>query len=121
MRLRSLLFVFAVAGCASAGTKADPNIVASFVRGQTTVADAEAALGEPNASTTASDGSTVLVYTYARSSVRAATFIPLVGGFVGGADTKTQSAVLRFGSDGKYIDFTTSTGNIGTGMGLSAH
>jgi hypothetical protein len=74
----------AVGACASAGTKVDPDTVASFVKGRTTVAEAEAALGEPNATSTKSDGSTVLVYTYARSSVRASTFIPLVGAFVGG-------------------------------------
>ncbi len=107
-------------GCASAGTKVDPDTVASFVKGQTTVAEAEAALGEPNGSATKPDGSTMLVYSYSRSSVRASTFIPIVGAFVGGADTKTQSVALRFGADGTYQDATTTTGNLGVGTGLAS-
>jgi hypothetical protein len=109
-----------LAGCASAGTKVDQATVASFVKGQTTVGEAEAALGEPNGTATKPDGSTVLVYTYSRTSVRAATFIPYVGAFVGGADTKTQTAALRFGSDGTYQDASMTTGNVGAGLGLAA-
>jgi hypothetical protein len=87
----------AVTGCASAGTKIDPNAVAAFQKGRTTIADAEAALGDPSATTTLSNGTTSLVYSYAQSSVRAATFIPVVGAFVGGADAKAQTVVLIFG------------------------
>jgi hypothetical protein len=94
--------------------------VATFVKGRTTVADAEAALGEPNGTTTAQDGSTTLVYTYARTSVRASTFIPYVGAFVGGTDSKTQTTSLMFGADGTYQGATASTGNIGAGVGLAA-
>jgi hypothetical protein len=118
MRAQVISVVLLVAGCASAGTKVDPNTVASFVKGQTTVAEAEQALGEPNGSATKPDGSTALVYSYARTSVRASTFIPIVGAFVGGADSKTQSVVLRFGPDGTYQDATSATGNIGLATGF---
>ena len=109
-----------VTGCASAGTKVDPQTLATFAKGQTTVAEVEAVLGDPNGTSTGPDGATVLVYTYSRTSVRAATFIPYVGAFVGGADTKSQSAVLRFGPDGTYQDASTTSGNIGAGVGLAA-
>jgi len=120
MRVATLCSVLVLAGCASAGTKVDPETVAAFVKGRTTVAEAEAALGEPTATTTKPDGSAVVVYSYSRTSVRASTFIPIVGGFVGGADSKTQSVALRFGTDGTYQDATTSTGNVGVGTGLAS-
>jgi len=120
MRLQVLCVALVLTGCASSGTKVDPNTVATFIKGRTTVADAEAALGEPNGTSTAQDGSTTLIYTYARTSVRASTFIPYVGAFVGGADSKTQSTILSFGADGTYQGATATTGNVGAGLGLAA-
>jgi sugar lactone lactonase YvrE len=120
MRVWVVCLVLVTTACASAGTKVDPNTVASFIKGRTTVAEVQDALGEANGSATRPDGSTVLVYTHARTSVRASTFIPIVGGFVGGADSKSQSVVLRFAPDGTYLDATSATGNVGAGMGLSA-
>jgi hypothetical protein len=120
MKRWSMAIVVLLAGCASAGTKVDPDTVASFVKGRTTVAEAEDALGQPNAMSTAPDGTTVLVYSYAHSSVRAATFIPVVGMFAGGTDTKSQSVVLRFGTDGTYRDASSSAGQVGVTTGLAA-
>ena len=120
MRLVVLGLAAALSSCASAGTKIDPNAVAAFVKGKTTVAQAEDALGEPNGTSSAQDGSTILVYTYTHSSVHASTFIPIVGAFVGGADTKSQSVVLRFGPDGTYQGASTATGNLGVATGLAA-
>ena len=116
MDMRVLILVVLLAGCASAGTKVDPDAVAAFQKGRTTVAEAESALGDPNGTTTKPDGSVVLTYAYAHSSVRAATFIPIVGLFAGGADTKGQTVVLRFGTDGTYQDATTSTSAMGANV-----
>jgi hypothetical protein len=120
MRGVCLVTIFLLSACASAGTKVDPQTVSSFVKGRTTVAQAEEALGEPNGTSTTTDGSTSLSYTYAHSSVRASTFIPLVGAFVGGTDTKTQSVVLRFDRNGLYQGAASTTGNIGATTGLGA-
>ncbi len=121
MRNMVVLVCFSLAACASAGTKVDPETVASFVKGHTTMGEAEAALGEPNATATKADGSTVLVYTYTRTSVRAVTFVPIVGAFAGGADAKSQTVALRFAADGTYLSAESATGSAGAGYGLSAN
>jgi hypothetical protein len=120
MRNVTILVCLAAGACASAGTKVDPETVASFVRGRTTVAEAEAALGEPNGMEQKADGSTALSYVYTRTSVRAVTFVPIVGAFAGGADAKTQKVVLRFGTDGTYQGADSASGSAGAGYGLSA-
>jgi hypothetical protein len=112
MRFLSLGVVVFLAGCTSAGTRVDPTTVAAFEKGHTTVPQAEAALGDPDSIETRPDGSIVLIYSYSRSTVRAATLIPLVGGLVGSPDTKTQTVALRFGLDGTYQDATRSTATV---------
>jgi hypothetical protein len=120
MRGLTLVLTAFVAGCASAGTRADPRVVAGFVPGQTTVAQAEAALGTPNGQSHSSDGATVLIYSYAHSSLRPTTFIPIVGAFAGGSDTRTETATLHFGPDGRFLSSTSGSGSSGIGTGLLA-
>ena len=119
MRNAITIFVLLVAGCASAGTKVNPETVAGFVKGER-LSEAEQALGEPNATSTGPDGTTSIVYTYAHSAIRASTFIPIVGGFVGGADTRSQTVLLRFDTAGLYQGATSTTGSIGVGTNLGA-
>ena len=102
MRFAALCLFSVLAACAGPGTNADPATVASFVIGKTTVSQAEAALGEPNAVSTTPDGSILLVYTAANTSARASAFTRLAGLFGGGDDTKPQNAVLHFGLDRTY-------------------
>ena len=82
--------------------KTDWEVELAFVIGKTTVSQAEAALGEPNAVSTTPDGSILLVYTAANTSARASAFTRLAGLFGGGDDTKPQNAVLHFGLDRTY-------------------
>jgi hypothetical protein len=102
MRFAALSLVTILAACAGPGTKADPDTVASFVIGTTTVTQAEAALGEPNAVATTPDGSILLVYRAANTSSRASAFTRLAGLFGGADDTKPRNAVLHFGLDRTY-------------------
>ena len=119
VRFSAILAVsLALAGCVSSGTKVDPDAVASFQRGVTTLSDVEARLGPPTALSTALDGSMVAVYSYAHASTRAATFIPVVGLFAGGADVHGQTVALRFAPDGRYIEASSSVTNAGSHVGL---
>ena len=52
--------------------------------------------------------------------MRAASFIPIVGLLAGGTDIKTNMVLLTFGPDGKLKDTMASSGEHGTGMGVSA-
>ena len=94
--------------------------VAAFKPGETTEAQVAALLGQPNMRTRLPDGTVMVIYSYAEYSTRPATFIPIVGAFVGGADTRSSAVTLRFDKDGKLIDTSSSSTTFGTGMGPPA-
>ncbi|MFC4526375.1 hypothetical protein ISN76_13115 [Dyella halodurans] len=105
-----------LAGCVSAGTKVDPNVVNAFQPGVTTIDQAEAKLGTPNAVTKLPDGSTIIVYAFSHAQASGSSFIPLVGPFVGHSDANTVTASLTFDKAGKYVQSTSSTSQAKAGM-----
>lgn len=109
-----------MAGCAATGVKVSEDQLAALKAGETTEAQIVAKLGQPTARTRLGDGTVMLQYVYAESKVRASTYIPIVGAFTGGADTRSNVVMLRFGIDGKLIDTTSSASTYGTGTGLAA-
>jgi outer membrane protein assembly factor BamE (lipoprotein component of BamABCDE complex) len=108
-----------LAGCASSGVKADPNVVSSFQPGVTTLADAEARLGAPSQSTHNSDGTTTLDYIFGSSKMSASTFIPVAGAFVGHSDTQTQITELQFDKNNLFVKSSQTEGQTRSGMGSS--
>ncbi|HEX7122444.1 MAG TPA: hypothetical protein VF178_08770 [Gemmatimonadaceae bacterium] len=100
-----------LSGCVSTGTKVDTSKVAAFQPGVTTMQDAERALGPPNQVTREADGSTVLVYAYAKMSPNGATFVPVVGLFAGKSTVDSTTATLVFDKDGKFVRSSTSEGH----------
>lgn len=120
MRTITGVALLALAGCAATGVKVTDAQVSAFKPGEATEAQVVQALGQPTMRMRLGDGSVMVVYTYAEASVRPATFIPIVGGLVGGSDSRSSSVSLRFGADGKLIDTTSSTATYGIGMGPSA-
>jgi hypothetical protein len=113
-------FCLLLCGCAAAGVEVKPSQVAQFQRGITTEQDVEKALGQPTSMTVSGDGSQIWIYSYASMQMRSTSFIPIVGLFAGGADTRQTMAMLRFGPDGKLIDYTSSAGGVGAASGLAA-
>lgn len=109
-----------LAGCAASGVQVKEEQLAQFEAGKTTVSDAIRALGQPNQQVLSPDGSRTLIYSYAQVQTRPETFIPFIGAFVGGADVKTNAAVLRFDRAGRLSNTTASSGSSGTGMGLAS-
>jgi len=96
-----------LAGCASSGTKVDPRVVSTFEPGITTIAQVEAKLGKPNATTRLSDGSIQIVYAYTHSQ-GSGSWIPFVGVFRGHADANTVTESLTFDKTGLFIQAASS-------------
>lgn len=84
--------------------------LAAFQVGVTTIADVTAALGKPMMIMTAS-GQTIVSYSSIHASVKAETFIPIVGLFAGGGRSNMSSATFIFGPDGKLISTITHQSN----------
>ena len=87
-----VLSFLAISGCFSSGTKVDQSTVSKFEIGETTKSEVISALGDPNNSTIKSDGTSSITYTYVQAQTKAASFIPYVGLFAGGADLESSNA-----------------------------
>lgn len=88
--------VLLLAGCASGGTLVTAGELASLAPGRASYDELVSKLGRPTTSTTAPDGTRIAIYSYERMHTRATTFLPVVGGFVGGTDAQTSWAVCYF-------------------------
>ena len=119
-RYAFLCLFLLISGCASAGVQVKPEQLAALRPGVTTMNDAISRLGSPTGRAISSDGSVTLTYVYSHTQVRPETFIPYIGAFVGGADTQSNAVSLKFGPDGKLIEYSSSDSAIGAGVGFAA-
>ena len=117
--IAGVLLAAALLGCASHGVIVSQEKVATLKKGESTEADVIATLGQPTTVTTY-NGVRMLVYSGSQVQSRPASFIPFIGPFVGGADVKASSVVLRFGADGKLADIISTQTNTATGTGFAA-
>ncbi|WP_419307278.1 outer membrane protein assembly factor BamE domain-containing protein [Chromohalobacter israelensis] len=99
-KILSILVCLSVVGCASYGKKIDANTIKQIEKGKTTEAQIVAMLGSPMSVGVTPDGEKILMYMYTKSQAKASTFIPVVGAFVGGADTKTQTLQIWIDENG---------------------
>lgn len=118
--MRYLLLVLmslALSACMSMGTKVDQEKVSQFVKGKTTYSEVIQQLGKPSSSTINDDGSRTIMYMYVQSQAKASSFIPIVGAFVGGADSESTTVTMNFDKKSLLVSYTASEGgmNVGTG------
>jgi hypothetical protein len=119
-RIVGVLCALALSGCVSSGTQVKESQLTSFQKGVTTEPDVIKALGPPQSTTTSTTGIRTIVYYGLRASPKAATFIPVVGLFAGGAKAQTNSVVFMFGPDGKMTEMTSQQTNAESRMGTPA-
>lgn len=109
--------VLALTDCASSGVEVMDSQLTQFQKGVTTEGDVLRALGPATTTSSNSDGSAMLVYTGVHARAKAASFIPIVGIFAGGATAEATSVAFRFGPDHRLIDYWTTHGQTDVGMG----
>lgn len=115
-----IFFITVTTGCVSVGTQVKLDQLSGFTKGTTTYSDVVAKLGTPNTISAQSNGKRIASYTYIHSQTRPETFIPFIGGFIGGADSKFNTAQFVFDQEGKMIEYSISESNYGSGMGFAA-
>ena len=88
--------------CSSFGTKKiiDADLILKIEKGKSSKADVKALLEDPVKITFTDNNEEIWEYSYSKSTIRPATFIPCLGLLAGGADTEIHSLTLRFGADG---------------------
>lgn len=114
------LAVFLLSGCASGGVKVEERQLSSFERGRTTYSQVIGQLGAPTANTLMNDGRRVIVYTFVQAQARPESFIPIVGIFVGGADSQATSASLIFDREGVLESYSSTQAQYGMGTGFAS-
>ncbi|MBI1308638.1 MAG: hypothetical protein GC129_02110 [Proteobacteria bacterium] len=119
-KLTATIFTLALTACASSGVYVDQSQLADFKKGHTTRAEVLQKLGQPSQRIVDTNGNTSLIYSYFESTARPETFIPIVGGLVGGADTRTNIVTLTFGPNDVLRDYSLAGSQTGTGMNLSS-
>ena len=116
----TLLLSVALAGCASTGVNVSEDQVSQVTKGETTRSEVVSALGNPTTVMRQADGTTMVIYNYVEARARPESYIPFVGAFIGGADSRSSMVTLRFDEDDRLIDYITATSQYGTGLGAAA-
>jgi outer membrane protein assembly factor BamE (lipoprotein component of BamABCDE complex) len=101
-------------GCTTVGNERiiQDEIVSQIKPGKSTKAAVKALVGGPTKVSSTDTNEEVWDYEYTISEMRAATFIPVVGIFAGGADMDTYTLTIRFTKEGIVKE-------VGTGMTTS--
>jgi outer membrane protein assembly factor BamE (lipoprotein component of BamABCDE complex) len=107
-RIVAVSVIASVAACASSGNQflkdADSSKVDGLVvDGKSKKADVKAAFGDPNDTSYTDSGNEIWKYVYAKATATAASFIPIVGIFAGGADVDKKELVIFFDKDGTVV------------------
>ncbi len=116
--LISTLLVLLLAGCAASGTQVSEQAATQFKEGVTREPEIIAKLGQPT-SVSIINGKRMLGYAGTQVKVKGATFIPIVGGFIGGADSKVTVATYQIGSEGVLEKIMYTSAGSGSRMGAA--
>lgn len=119
-KLLCIVVMLCMAGCAASGREVRQEQLAQLHKGETTIDQTIMYLGQPTQRITMSDGTTSLNYVYTRVQSRPENFIPVVGSFVGGADTYSTYVILTFDQQGVLKSYLSSQGGTGTGTNLAS-
>lgn len=114
--LMAVLVVVITSGCVSSGMNVKPEQLHSFQPGKTTRAEIESNLGRPNIVRNKSDGTTDLIYQHVDVRVRGETFIPFIGGLVGGSDVRTNEVTFNLDKNGIFVSTSSATTEQGASM-----
>jgi hypothetical protein len=98
----AVLAMVVLAGCATTGGKSASDAIASFQPGVTTVADAEAALGQPFQANRMPDGTQQLQYV-TKVSALASDSMPTTGSSLPKRQDTTVSTMLSFDQNGHFV------------------
>ena len=80
------------------------------IDGQTTKDSVRKTFGDPGDISLSADGSQTWKYKYAFAAATPATYIPIVGHFVGGADVDSKTLTILFNASGVVLKHDWLTG-----------
>lgn len=119
-KICAVVLVLALGACASSGVKIDQSKIERLQKGKTTYAEVMQSFGSPTSNTMMGDGSRMVMYHYFAYQSHPENFIPIVGAFVGGADTEHTMVSLTFDRSGILTNYTATEGGSGGGRGFES-
>lgn len=108
------------ASCAASGVQVTEQQAQTFQVGKSTYSEVVGVLGEPTSVTSSSKGERVAVYSYSAVSARPQNFIPYIGPFISGYDSKSSAVTFVFDPKGVLKDTSSTQSNMGGGTNLAA-
>ena len=115
----ALALPIAITACTSSGVRVTDDQMSQFHEGVTTKQEVVSALGNPTMTVRNNDGSSALIYSYFEARTRGSSFIPIVGAFVGGADTRQNTVTINFDRSGVMQSYSSTSGETGTATGIA--
>ena len=109
-----------LAGCVASGVRVTEEQARQFERGKSTYTEVLTKLGQPNSTVALSNGMRVISYSYVEAAARPATFIPIIGPLVGGADARSNVVTFTFDAQGVLTNYTAAVSQSGSGFGAGA-
>ncbi len=117
----TVALMIAIGGCA--GTEGgqrqitDSSKIGQIQKGVSTKDSIRSAFGDPEGVSYEANGDEIWTYSYSRSSVTPATYVPVVGMFAGGATVKSSALVVTFDSRGVVKEYATDSTGATSGPG----
>jgi len=101
--------------CVSTGVEVKPEQMENFLPGFSTRDDVTGQLGTPTSEVKLSNGSTILVYSFATSKPHPESFVPFIGPLFAGGEIRSSTVLFEFDEDGvlRSERRTTSSGASG--------
>lgn len=100
----ALVCTVILTGCATP-KMIDREQYTDFKKGVTTYSDVVKRLGEPNGRQNQASGAYSVTYNSTSSKVDPKSYIPIVGAFIGGVETKGQMLTFSFDKNNRLIDY----------------
>ncbi len=118
MRIILIALSIMIMGCATVGTKIESDKLSQIKEGVTTKQQVVSLIGKPSTVSLSPDGKEIFTYQYAHASNRASNFIPVVGLFTGGIDTKQETTQILIDKNNVVEKIVYNDSNIAMNTGL---
>ncbi len=119
IRVMILVTLGLCTGCVSSGTKVTAKQQSAFQAGATTEAQVIAQLGQPNSVSTLADGTKIDIYSHIAAHANAASYVPIVGVFAGGAKSTTDTVNFTYDPQGILKSMTSNRSQMDVNTGLA--
>lgn len=123
LSLVTLVGILALGGCASTGNvsiadQTRESVSAQLVRGKSTQDDVRRLYGDPIKSSFTDSGNELWEYNFSKAHEKLQNFIPVVSAFTSGTTGKKKTLVVFFDKSGVVQNYTMSSSDIDTHVGL---